>query len=275
MSVESSLQYQQDFFEHFNQAWQDKSSYQLYRGLDTTADNLRLPIEEAPGYILAYDKNAQQELQDFLQTRFIAFVREHIPFFEVSDDGRVFFGDWYHRRQFGELKPVSRTIAQYTDEEQAIIPQLQAFSQDPDNYLQLELEAMRKDVYRDVNRLQNQLETEMATQSEPQEAANGGFRGLLKTFIDPSDPDESQPSAPATPDKTKRLRQQFNQVKDQADHDFDAKKRQLEVSAAITRYEYQAVLSEYSSIEQFENVLSNLKTDFMAALKAEGGKQNA
>jgi len=273
MSVESSLHYQQEFFEHFNQAWQEKSSYQLYRGLDSTADNLRLPIEEAPGYILAYDKNAQQELQDFLQARFIAFLRQHIPFFEVSDDGRVFFGDWYHRREFGQVSAFSRTITQFTDEEQAIIPQLTIFAEDPDNYLDSQLEAMRKDVYRDVNRLQNQLETETAAAPEA-ETSNGGFRGLLKTFIDPTD-DEPVDKPQGVPTNTNRLRQQFNQVKADADHEFDQKKRQLQVSAAITRYEYQAVLSQYSSIAQFENVLDNLKQDFMQALKAEGGKQNA
>ncbi|KRO15511.1 hypothetical protein [Lacticaseibacillus saniviri] len=278
MSVESSLHYQQQFFERFNKAWEAQSSFQLYRGLDTTADNLRLPITEAPGYVLAYDKGAQEELHDFLQARFVKFLRSHVPFFEVSDDGHVYFGDWYHRREFGELSVFSRSIVQVTDEEQAILPQLQAFASDPDNYLDNQIEAMRKSVYSEVNHLQNQLESDTATtqaqDSDSSTPNGGGFRSLLKTFIDPTEEEEEQVEAPEH-HENQQLRQQFDHIKADADRTFDANKRQLQVSAAITRYEYQAVMSTYSSIAQFENILGNLKEDFMRALEVEGDNQHA
>lgn len=34
-------------------------------------------------------------------------------------------------------------------------------------------------------------------------------------------------------------------------------------------------MNTYSSVEQFENVLANLPTDFMHALDAKGGRANA
>ena len=71
MSIETSLTYQKKFFSDFTDAWHKKSRYRLYQGIDATAENLRLDIEEAPGYILAYDKSAQAELHDFLQIGFI------------------------------------------------------------------------------------------------------------------------------------------------------------------------------------------------------------
>ena len=53
MSIETSLTYQKKFFSDFTDAWHKKSRYRLYQGIDATAENLRLDIEEAPGYILA------------------------------------------------------------------------------------------------------------------------------------------------------------------------------------------------------------------------------
>ena len=129
MTVEASLNYQQIFFNDFATAWSDWSTYRLYQGIDKTASTLRLEVTETPGYILAYDKNAQDELNDFLQAAFVKFLREHVPFFEVSDDGQVFFGDWYHRRQFGQLSVFTRTIDQATPQERNILPQLMAFAQ--------------------------------------------------------------------------------------------------------------------------------------------------
>ncbi len=83
MSIEASLTYQKKFFNDFTDAWHKKSRYRLYQGLDATAENLRLDIEETPGYILAYDKNAQAELHDFLQIGLIDFLRQHIPFLKL------------------------------------------------------------------------------------------------------------------------------------------------------------------------------------------------
>ena len=284
MTVESSLTYQQTFFEDFGTAWADRATYRLYQGIDKTATNLRLELDETPGYILAYDKDAQEELREFLQAAFVAFLREHIPFFDVTDDGRVFFGDWYHRREFGQLGVFTRTIDQNTSEERNILPQLVAFAEDPDHYLDNQLEALRKDIYRQVNDLHDQLEA-ASVEEEPQPAkttstTGGSFRGLLKNFIDPDDDDDDTP-APATPTLHRRkpapdgLKQRLEAAKAAADDEFDTKKRTMQVSAAITRYEYQAVISTYSSITQFENILANLKSDFMRTLKVKEDNHNA
>lgn len=274
MTVEASLTYQQTFFNDFAKAWQDQSTYRLYQGIDKTASSLRLEVTETPGYILAYDKGAQDELHDFLQKAFVAFLREHVPFFEVSDDGQVYFGDWYHRRQFGQLSVFTRTIDQATPQERNILPQLVAFAQDPEHYLDNQLEALRKNIYQTVNDLHNQLEAasveETVQPTRSTNSASGSFRGLLKNFIDPDDDEEETPAPAQTTRRRVQapadLQQRFNDAKAQADSEFDAKKRAMQVSAAITRYEYQAVVSSYSSISQFENILANLKADFMKAL---------
>lgn len=274
MTVESSLNYQRSFFNDFADAWAKRSTFKLYQGIDKTASTLRLEVSETPGYILAYDKGAQDELRTFLQKAFVVFLREHVPFFEVSDDGRVFFGDWYHRRQFGVLSIFTRTIDQTTAEERNIMPQLNAFAQDPDHYLDNQLEALRKDIYRGVNDLHNQLEAaEVEAPAQPTRTttSGGSLRGLLKNFIDPDDEEEDTPM-PSQPTRRRSqapadLKQRFDAAKAAADAEFDAKKRAMQVSAAITRYEYQAVIGTYSSITQFENILANLQDDFMRALE--------
>lgn len=281
MTVETSLNYQQTFFDDFGDAWAKQSTYRLYQGIDQTATNLRLELNETPGYILAYDKDAQDELRSFLQTALVAFLREHVPFFEVADNGQVFFGDWYHRREFGQLSVFTRSIDQVTAEERNILPQLVAFAEDPDHYLDNQLEALRKDIYRPVTDLHNQIEAasveepEQPTRSNP--TAGGSFRGLLKNFIDPDDPDEEEETPTPQPTPRRRsapdsLKQRFEAAKAAADAEFDAKKRTMQVSAAITRYEYQAVIGTYSSITQFENILANLKSDFMRALEVKEDK---
>ncbi|WP_225046771.1 SbcC family exonuclease [Lacticaseibacillus kribbianus] len=278
MTIQSSLNYQQQFFGAFADAWTAKSTYRLYKGIDDTADNLRLALSETPGYILAYDKHAQVELHDFLQKDLIAFFRQHVPFFVVADDGAVYFGDWYHRRQFGHIDVIARTITQATQSEQAILPQLRAFAEDPDHFLDNQLEAMRRATYQEVDTLHNQLEAATAeTAAEPTRTSNGGFRSLLKTFIDPDDPQPS--SAPQHRSQNvgaaDKLRLRFDAAKAEADAAFDAHKRELKVAAAITRYEYQAVMATYSSVEQFENILTNLQVDFMRALELKEEQQDA
>ncbi|WP_203663075.1 SbcC family exonuclease [Lacticaseibacillus sp. 53-4] len=279
MTVESSLNYQNNFFNTFAQAWADRSTYHLYQGIDKTAETLRLTLAETPGYILAYDKSAVHELHDFLQQDFIAFLREHIPFFEVSDQGEVFFGDWYHRRQFGSIDVFARNIVQRTDAERAILPQLRAFAKDPDHFLDHQLEAMRKDTYQEVDRLHRQLEdaeADAAADNTAQPEATGSrVRGFLKSFVDPDQDQGSAPAhKPAGPDQSK-LRARFDSAKASADEAFDAQKRQLQVGAAITRYEYQAVTSNYSSVDQFENILGSLQDDFMQALALKEEQANA
>jgi hypothetical protein len=286
MSVETSLAYQQQFFTAFAKAWSDKSDYRLYKGIDDTARTLRLDIHEVPGYVLAYDKSAQEELHHYLRKNLISWLREYIPFFEVADDGRVFFGDWYHRREFGRLDVFAREIMHQDEDQRAILPHLQEFAADPDHYLDVQVEQLRKACYQHATDLHSQLETLEADNADPDTtrqnapAASGStttrLRGLLKNFMDPDadTSDDAKEEAPATPTRhayhgvdINRVRAQFQEAKEAADAEFDAKKRSLQVAAAVTRYEYQAVLTTYSSIDQFINILSNLPKDYTQALK--------
>lgn len=280
MSVEKSLAYQQKFFNDFATAWQDHSNYRLYKGIDDTAATLRLDIHEVPGYILAYDKSAQEELHDDLRGNFIQWLRQYVPFFEVSDDGRVFFGDWYHRREFGSLDVFGREIIHQNEEQQSIMPQLQNFAKDPDHYLDDQIERLRRRIYQEATDLHSQIEAlesqddgDSSSSAPAAGAASGGFRGLLKNFIDPDDaPDDSQRTTQPSRRNLRggdinHLRTQLAAAKESADSKFDGEKRQLQVSAAVTRYEYQAVMNQYSSIDQFINILANLRVDYMKALK--------
>lgn len=280
MSVEKSLAYQQKFFNDFATAWQDHSNYRLYKGIDDTAATLRLDIHEVPGYILAYDKSAQEELHDDLRGNFIQWLRQYVPFFEVSDDGRVFFGDWYHRREFGSLDVFGREIIHQNEEQQSIMPQLQNFAKDPDHYLDDQIERLRRRIYQEATDLYSQIEAlesqddgDSSSSAPAAGAASGGFRGLLKNFIDPDDaPDDSQRTTQPSRRNLRggdinHLRTQLAAAKESADSKFDGEKRQLQVSAAVTRYEYQAVMNQYSSIDQFINILANLRVDYMKALK--------
>ncbi|MFD1392541.1 SbcC family exonuclease [Lacticaseibacillus jixianensis] len=279
MTVESSLNYQNNFFKAFAKAWADRSTYRLYQGIDDTSETLRLALTETPGYILAYDKGAERELHDFLRQDFIAFLRQHIPFFEVSDQGDVFFGDWYHRRQFGVIDVFARGIVQRTDAERDILPQLRAFAEDPDHFLDHQLEALRKDTYQEVDRLHRQIEDAEAdaasTVATQPEAPASRVRGFLKSFVDPDQEQSSTPPRKAGTIDPSQLKARFDSAKAAADEAFDAQKRQLQVAAAITRYEYQAVLATYSSVEQFENILSSLQADFMRALELKEEQANA
>lgn len=49
MTIQSSLDYQTKFFTDFAKAWADHSTFRLYQGIDTTAENLRLELSDAPG----------------------------------------------------------------------------------------------------------------------------------------------------------------------------------------------------------------------------------
>ncbi len=291
MSVETSLAYQQQFFTAFAEAWADKSDYRLYKGIDDTARTLRLDIHEVPGYVLAYDKGAQEELHHYLRKNFIQWLRDYVPFFEVGEDGRVFFGDWYHRREFGRLDVFAREIMHQDEEQRAILPHLQEFAADPDHYLDAQVEQLRKACYQRTTELHSQLETleaDSATTETTKAPATGNgsnrLRGLLKNFMDPDAEEETAaPVEEGTPKRRayhgvdiNRVRAQFQEAKETADLEFDAKKRALQVSAAVTRYEYQAVLSTYSSIDQFINILHNLRRDYTNALKkAEGAHKHA
>lgn len=278
MSVENSLAYQQKFFSDFASAWEDHSYYRLYTGIDHTAENLRLDIHEVPGYVLAYDKSAQQELHHFLRDNLIKWLRQAIPFFEISDDGRIFFGDWYHRREFGSLDVFARSIVHQNEAQQDILPHLSQFAQDPDHYLDSQIERLRKTTYQHATDLHSRLEALEAQQDEPVQeeerpsSSGSGFRGLLKNFIDPEEsttqgaPKPSRHALTGGADIT-QVRRQFEAAKEEADRQFDSDKRQMQVAAAVTRYEYQAVMNHYSSIDQFINALTNLRVNYMKALK--------
>lgn len=277
MSVENSLAYQRKFFSDFSSAWADHSYYRLYAGIDHTAETLRLDIHEVPGYILAYDKSAQQELHHFLRENLIKWLRDAIPFFEISDDGRIFFGDWYHRREFGSLDVFARSIVHQNEAQQDILPHLSQFANDPDHYLDAQIEHLRKTTYQRAADLHHRLESlenenEAAAPTTERQSNNGsGFRGLLKNFIDPEEtttPSQSSPSRHTLSDATiSKVRREFEAAKETADQKFDSEKRQMQVAAAVTRYEYQAVMNHYSSIDQFINALTNLRKNYMKALK--------
>lgn len=83
MSIEASLTYQKKFFNDFTDAWHKKSRYRLYQGLDATAENLRLDIEETPGYILAYDKTHRRNCMIFCRSVLLIFCASTSPFLKL------------------------------------------------------------------------------------------------------------------------------------------------------------------------------------------------
>lgn len=170
-----------------------------------------------------------------------------------------------------------RAITQYTDETRQILPTLEAFSDDPELVLDRQLDAMRQEVYHDVDTLHttiDNLEAEAAPERDTSATGNGGFRGLLKNYFELSDESDA-PAAHATQTDASTLKARFDKEKLAADDAFDKRKRELEVSAAITRYEYTAVLSTDCSVAEFENVLAHLKDDYLQTLKLEGGRTHA
>lgn len=277
MSIEKSLDYQKRFFTNFAAAWRDHSDLDLYRGIDATADALRLDLSEVPGYILAYDKQAQAELRAYLQKGLIQWLQTYIPFFEISSDGVVMFGDWYHRRQFGVLDVWTRQIMQYADEERQILPDLENYAADPENYLKKRLASLHDDIFADADHLQSQLEKAQHQEAEQPEAptrssrdrnSSGGFKGLMKNLID--QPDSQTAEKPQTPENgtIANLQAQLKTERAAAQARYDEEKRQLQVKAAVTNYEYQAIMSQYSSVAQFENSLQHIADSYMASLEA-------
>ncbi|MFD1317493.1 hypothetical protein [Loigolactobacillus zhaoyuanensis] len=275
MDIEKSLDYQKRFFTNFAAAWQDHSDLDLYRGIDATAEALRLDLSEVPGYILAYDKQAQSELRAYLQKGLVEWLQTYIPFFEVSADGIVMFGDWYHRRQFGVLDVWTRQIMQYSDAERQIIPDLETYAADPKNYLKKRLASLHDDAFAEADHLQSQLEkAEAAAVAEPdaqtrsnRDRNSGGFKGLMKNFID--QPEEgASPQASGDTSEVASLQSSLNAARAAAQARYDEEKRQIQVEAAVTNYEYQAIISQYSSLKQFENSLQHIADSYMASLAA-------
>lgn len=181
----------------------------------------------------------------------------------MYDVGTIYFGNWYVRRDFGVINVFCCAITQCTDEQRKIRSQLEAFLDDPDVYLDRQLDASCKEVYHDVDLRYTQidnLEAEAAPERDVSAQGNGGSRGLLKNSIDPSDESEL-PAAQLSKTELSQLKARFDKEKLAADDASDKRKRELEVLLAITRYEYQAVLSTYSLVLEFENVLLYLKDD--------------
>ena len=276
MDIEKSLDYQKRFFTNFAAAWQDHSDLDLYRGIDATADALRLDLSEVPGYILAYDKQAQSELRAYLQKGLVEWLQTYIPFFEVSADGIVMFGDWYHRRQFGVLDVWTRQIMQYSDAERQILPDLETYAADPENYLKKRLANLHDETYSEADHLQSRLEqAQAAVAAEPdaltrssRERSGGGFKGLMKNFIDQPEDEAAPQSSQTDSSEVASLQSQLKAARAEAQVRYDEEKRQIQVEAAVTNYEYQAIISQYSSLQQFENSLQHIADSYMASLAA-------
>lgn len=276
MDIEKSLDYQKRFFTNFAAAWQDHSDLDLYRGIDATADALRLDLSEVPGYILAYDKQAQSELHAYLQKGLVEWLQTYIPFFEVSADGIVMFGDWYHRRQFGVLDVWTRQIMQYSDAERQILPDLETYAADPENYLKKRLANLHDEAYSEADHLQSRLEqAQAAVAAEPdaltrssRERSGGGFKGLMKNFIDQPEDEAAPQSSQTDSSEVASLQSQLKDARAEAQARYDEEKRQIQVEAAVTNYEYQAIISQYSSLQQFENSLQHIADSYMASLAA-------
>lgn len=276
MDIEKSLDYQKRFFTNFAAAWQDHSDLDLYRGIDATADALRLDLSEVPGYILAYDKQAQSELRAYLQKGLVEWLQTYIPFFEVSADGIVMFGDWYHRRQFGVLDVWTRQIMQYSDAERQILPDLETYAADPENYLKKRLANLHDEAYSEADHLQSRLEqAQAAVAVEPdaltrssRERSGGGFKGLMKNFIDQPEDEAAPQSSQTDSSEVASLQSQLKAARAEAQARYDEEKRQIQVEAAVTNYEYQAIISQYSSLQQFENSLQHIADSYMASLAA-------
>lgn len=277
MDIEKSLDYQKRFFTNFAAAWQDHSDLDLYRGIDATADALRLDLSEVPGYILAYDKQAQSELHAYLQKGLVEWLQTYIPFFEVSADGIVMFGDWYHRRQFGVLDVWTRQIMQYSDAERQILPDLETYAADPENYLKKRLANLHDEAYSEADHLQSRLEqAQAAVAVEPdaltrssRERSGGGFKGLMKNFIDQPEDEAAPQSSQTDSSEVASLQSQLKAARTEAQARYDEEKRQIQVEAAVTNYEYQAIISQYSSLQQFENSLQHIADSYMASLAAD------
>lgn len=276
MDIEKSLDYQKRFFTNFAAAWQDHSDLDLYRGIDATADALRLDLSEVPGYILAYDKQAQSELRAYLQKGLVEWLQTYIPFFEVSADGIVMFGDWYHRQQFGVLDVWTRQIMQYSDAERQILPDLETYAADPENYLKKRLANLHDEAYSEADHLQSRLEqAQAAVAAEPdaltrssRERSGGGFKGLMKNFIDQPEDEAAPQSSQTDSSEVASLQSQLKAARAEAQARYDEEKRQIQVEAAVTNYEYQAIISQYSSLQQFENSLQHIADSYMASLAA-------
>lgn len=204
-------------------------------------------------------------------------MRQTIPFFTVKHQGTIYFGNWYHRRDFGTINVLLRAITQSTEQQRKILPQHTAFSEHPHHYLDRQLDALRKTVYHDVHSHTTQIHNLTATAAPTRDQSaqgNGGFRGLLLNLLDPRHTSDA-PAATHSKTDASQLKARLHKTKLAAQHAFDKRKRTYTVSAALTRYTYQAVYSTYSSVATFTNVLANLLEHLLQYLKLTGGRTTA
>ncbi|KRN27993.1 hypothetical protein IV38_GL001834 [Lactobacillus selangorensis] len=284
MDTEQCLNHQKRFFTDFAQAWQDRSDLNLYDGIDATADSLRLEISEVPDYILAYDKQAESELESYLQEGLVKWLAEYLPFFEISPNGIVMFGDWYHRRQFGVLDVWQRRIVQTNEEQRAIIPELQELSTDPDNYLQSQLNDLHNRIYEKADALKRELDASHSDDPEApasaaadnersrtqQKTRSTGFKNFFQDFME-GDDSEVAATNEAEHHDTKDLQQQYDEAKQTADQRYNQQQRQVQVESAVVRYEYQAVVAQYPSMKDFMQALNEMPARYMDSLKVKAG----
>jgi hypothetical protein len=294
MNIKKCLDYQKQFFTDFAQAWQKRSDLDLYQMIDTTAKSLRLEVSEVPAYILAYDKEAQNELEAYLQKGLTHWLRQDIPFFEIDSRGVIMFGDWYHRRQFGSLDVWNRQIIQNTPNQQHILPELERYASDSDTYLEDRLQRLHDELFADVKDLEHDLERAQSAAETAQAEVHSRISrerpqpqngtGRLKSLFGFGDePEEPEPVAPVTPTPSKPvnttqimdLKNRLRTAKSDAEAEFDDQKRQIEVEVAVIRYEYQAIMNHYSSIDQFENALAHISESYLDALSEKGADQDA
>lgn len=294
MKINECLNYQTRFFNNFNQAWQNHSDLMLYKQIDNTAENLRLDISEVPGYILAYDQQAQQELHDYLQEGLIAWLKHYLPFFEINHNGVVMFGNWYHRRRFGVLDTWRRKIIQTNADEQSVIPELEKYAEDPKNYLDNQIKHVHDIVYDDANSLKrriNKLEKQNneapvadETSAAPKEEHPTSSSRLSSFFANLIDDDDKNNKKENT-DKhivtsnhddndMQALQDQYSVALADADERFINQKRAVQVEAAVVNYEYQAIMSEFSSFNQFLNALLKMPQAYTEYLEAQEGVQH-
>jgi hypothetical protein len=97
---------------------------------------------------------------------------------------------------------------------------------------------------------------------------SGGFKGLMKNFIDQPEDEAAPQSSHADSSEVASLQSQLNAARAEAQARYDEEKRQIQVEAAVTNYEYQAIISQYSSLQQFENSLQHIADSYMASLAA-------
>lgn len=300
MEINECLNYQKNFFINFNEAWIKHSDLSLYEQIDSTANNLRMDISEVPEYILAYDQKAQQELHDYLQSGLIKWLNNYIPFFQVNTNGIVMFGNWYHRERFGILDVWRRKIIQTDVKEQNIIPELEKYSSDPENYLNNRLKHLHNIIYDDANSLKlhigeieknkenieqnndNNINEYIEDQDQKTHSSSSNrLSNFFASFIDdkPKDKEHIKNNIDINENndleknikELKDLKEKYNVALNNANKNYVDQERILKVQSAVINYEYQAIMNHFDSFNQFVNSLFKMPQKYMEYLKSQEG----